>query len=258
MSPRCDAKSSPSPSPSPSELLGEIRPAKHHWETSPTLWGEMGHASAVRSSFQMGIKFYSLFIDKMINWLSAAQEESREARSRSTATSRARGLETTALEAEAFEMEHLEASRCPAEMAMSEPSGAGEPSGATGDAQARASGSEDALEEATDGTPGSTSGSDSVWSISVQVDRELLGSHSYGCDCRRSVQVDRELLGSHSYGCNSRRSAQVGLSCWVATATGESECVQCNEARVRGVESRSEEHVGVTGVESVRRAERRL
>ena len=183
-------------------------------------------------------------------------------------------------------------------MAMSEPSGAGEPSGATGDAQARASGSEDALEEATDGTPGSTSGSDSVWSISVQVGqellgshsygcdcrrsaqvdrellgshsygsdcrrsvqvgRELLGSHSYGCDCRRSVQVDRELLGSHSYGCNSRRSAQVGLSCWVATATGESECVQCNEARVRGAESRSEEHVGVTGVESVRRAERRL
>ena len=127
----------------------------------------MGHASAVRSSFQMGIKFYSLFIDKMINWLSAAQEESREARSRSTATSRARGLETTALEAEAFEMEHLEASMCPAEMAMSEPSGAGEPSGATGDAQARASGSEDALEEATDGTPGSTSRSDSVWSISV-------------------------------------------------------------------------------------------
>ena len=47
-------------------------------------------------------------------------------------------------------------------------------------------------------------------------------------------------------------------SCWVATATGESECVQCNEARVRGAESRSEEHVGVTGVESVRRAERRL
>ena len=151
---------------------------KRHWETSPALWGEMGHASAVRSSFQMGLKFYSLFIDKMINWLSAAQEETREARSRSTATSRARGLETTALEAEAFEMEHLEASMCPAEMAMSEPSGAGEPSGATGDAQARASGSEDALEEATDGTPGSTSGSDSVWSISVQVGRELLGSHS--------------------------------------------------------------------------------
>ena len=197
LSPRCYAKTSPSPSPSPSELLGEIRPAKRHWETSPALWGEMGHASAVRSSFQMGIKFYSLFIDKMINWLSAAQEESREARSRSTATSRARGLETTALEAEAFEMEHLEASRCPAEMAMSEPSGAGEPSGATGDAQARASGSEDALEEATDGTPGSTSGSDSVWSISVQVGRELLGSHSYGCDCRRSAQVGRELLGSH-------------------------------------------------------------
>ena len=63
LSPRCYAKTSPSPSPSPSELLGEIRPAKRHWETSPALWGEMGHASAVRSSFQMGIKFYSLFID---------------------------------------------------------------------------------------------------------------------------------------------------------------------------------------------------
>ena len=188
LSSRCYAKTSPIPT----ELLG----AKRHWETRPALRGGMSHASAVRSSFQMGLKFYSLFIGKMMNWLSAAQEESREARSRSTATSRARGLKTTALEAEAFEMEHLEASMCPAEMAMSEPSGAGEPSGAAGRAS-RSVWIQGRLEEATDGTPRSTSGSDSVWSISVQVGRELLGSHSYGCDCRRSAQVGRELLGSH-------------------------------------------------------------
>jgi len=157
----------------------------------------------------MGLKFYSLFIGKMMNWLSAAQEETREARSRSTATSRARGLKTTALEAEAFEMEHLEASMCPAEMAMSEPSGAGEPSGAAGRAS-RSVWIQGRLEEATDGTPRSTSGSDSVWSISVQVGRELLGSHSYGSDCRRSVQVGRELLGSHSHGSDCRRSVLVG------------------------------------------------
>ena len=57
---------------------------KRHWETSPALWGEMGHASAVGSSFQMELKFYSLFIGKMMNWLNAAQEVHEERRDHET------------------------------------------------------------------------------------------------------------------------------------------------------------------------------
>ncbi len=249
---RCYAKTSPSPS----KLLGETSPSiKAPLGNQPRALGRDGPRICSGIKFPNGVKVLLALYWQNDELAERSTRGTRgEARSRDTATSRARGLETTALEAEAFEMKHLEASMCPAEMAMSEPSGAGEPSGAAGDAQARASGSKDEWrkqpmerrgrhQEATASGASASRLVESCWVATahgcdcrrsdgdegVQVGRELLGSHSHGCDCRRSdgdegVQVGRELLSHHSYGATAggapeTKASRLVESCWVTTAT---------------------------------------